>query len=51
MVNIPWVDENQVQAFFEMMILMVLMPRMTPISKESPDGTTRKWQIAQRAEE
>jgi len=41
MVNIPWVDENQEQAFFEMMILMVLETLLTQFSRESLDNSVK----------
>ncbi len=35
LVNIPWVDEQQEQAFFEMIIQLVLETLLTQFSRES----------------
>lgn len=41
MVNIPWVDEKQEQAFFEMIILLVLETLLTQFSRESLDRAVK----------
>jgi len=41
LVNIPWVDEQQEQAFFEMIILLVLETLLTQFSRESLDRAVK----------